>query len=229
MSAIIKSDNLVGLGAIRSLSAPVPPPAVSQDEEDRARLEREIATLKQDLARRDDALQELQLDVDRALVRGREEGRKLGLADAEDREADRLLVLEKALAAAHGEMRVGLGALERLAALLARECLDTILGDGSDKAGAVAQIIAAQLAKIDRAMVLSVEVSAEDFPDEARLEAMAEKIGRPAMNLVTIAELPSGGCVLTLRLGRMDVSLSQQWSALRDVLNDAARFDEVAA
>jgi flagellar biosynthesis/type III secretory pathway protein FliH len=222
MSAIIKSGNFAGLSAVRALDTP-PPTAIvvhPRVDEERERLRRAIATLEGERNQRDVAIEVLRKDVERAFEEGQAKGHKAGLAEAQDRETDRLKALEAATHAAHATLTADLGSLERLSALLARDCLDIILGNASDRAALVSEIVATQMAKIDKAMLLSIEVSRADFADDAALAALAERTGSATITAST-ATLP-GGCVMTLRLGRMHVGLDQQWGALREVLTDMA-------
>ena len=225
MSAIIKSGNLADLVGVRPFAAPLPAPALaatSRQDEERERLRRTVTALEGELRQRDIAIEVLQADVKQAFEDGTAKGREAGLAEAHDRQSDRLAQLEAAAQKAADEIAAKLVGLERLAALLARDCVAKILGDADDRAEFIARIIGVQTAKIDQAMLLGIDVARADFPDDAALAALAERLRPLSVALNASEALRTGGCVMTLRLGRMVVGLDQQWPALSDVLDEMA-------
>ncbi len=224
MSGIIKSGNLSDLASVRALHTPAPAavlPLVRQDEE-KERLRRSVATLEGELRERDVAIEVLRKDVERAFDDGMAKGRDAGLTEAADRQADRLVLLERSLEETKDALGAGLVSLDRLAALLARDCVEMILGNADDRAGLIARIVAAQVAKIDKAMLLGIEVSREDFADEAALADLAGRLAPLSVSLSASADLAAGGCVMVLRLGRMRVGLDQQWGTLSALLGEMA-------
>lgn len=230
MSALIKSGNLADLSAVRPIGVQVAPALVVRRPEDEEveRFRRAVSSLEGELRERDVAIDVLRKDVERAFEEGRAKGRELGRSEAEDRESDRLARLEEGIETARREVCDGLVSLERLAALLARECLEKILGDATDRIDLIARIVAAQIQAIDRSMLLHIEVSSEDFPNPAALASLASRLEPFRLLPVVNADLASGGCVMSLRLGRMVVGLDQQWGALRGVLNEMALPEEAA-
>src|SRR5262249_55988491 len=116
------------------------------------------------------------------------------------------------------ELKTSLVALERLAPALAAQCLDIIFGDAKHRAGEVRKIIGEQLSKIEKSAVLGIEVSRADFSNREAVAALARRIGMPAAVVSARAEIPDGGCIMRLRLGQMEIGLSQQWDSLRDLL-----------
>lgn len=224
MSAIIKSGNLAELSAVRSLS-PVTALAtavVSRHDEERDRLRRRIDSLETELGQRDSVIANLKAEAKRAFDEGRAQGHEDGVAQADDRQAERISLLEGALRQARSELAGGIDALERLAVLLARDCLDMILGDGAHRAELLRKIVAAQIAKIEKSALLAVEVSGEDFKNEKALAAVAKHGGLPPALVIASRDIPSGGCLMRLRLGRIEVGINQQWGALRDLLAEMA-------
>lgn len=229
MSAIIKSGNITDLSTVRPIGALrsiAPTAAISRHDEELDRLRRRIAELDGGLRQRDEAIGVLRTDVDRAFKEGKTEGHaeghKAGLAEAEDRQSERLSLLENAMQRAHAELADGLSSLERLSALLAQECLDKILGSPDDRVELLRLIIGTQIDKIDKAMLVDIELSRQDFPDDNALAALKEKIDASAFTLTVSADMPSGGCVMRLRLGRTDVGINQQWGVLRNLLTEMA-------
>jgi len=229
MSGIIKSGNFADLSVVRPLSAlPVATLAVSKsrEDEDREQLRRHIAALEAGVRERDEAIRALQSDVERAFKQGKEEGRSAGFAQAEDRQAERLSLLEAGIRAAQAKLSENMTSLDRLSVLLAQDCLDILLGSGADRADVVRRIIAAQVGQIDKSMLLEIEVSREDFPDGESLVALARKVGLPTTMLAAGHGLASGDCMINLCLGRMNVGLRQQWGVLKDLLTQMALPEE---
>jgi flagellar biosynthesis/type III secretory pathway protein FliH len=228
--SVIKSGNLAGLSSVRPIAAHASAaivPLQRQDEE-RERLRRTIATLESDLRERDVAIDVLRKDVERAFAEGTAKGHAAGLADAEDKQNDRLDRLEATARLAQEGVSAGLVSLERLSALLARECVDKILGNAQDRADLIGYIIAVQVAKIDKSMLLAVEVSRDDFPDAEALAALAQRLSPLAVALEANAEMAPGACVMRLRLGRLAVGIDQQWGALKDLLTEMSEPEAAA-
>jgi len=225
MNSIIKSGNLDDLSTVRPLAALAASGAasvLSHQEQELIALRQRIAALERDLRERDAATENLRADVARAYETGKIEGREAGLSEAEDKQTERLSLLKNAIKDAQGELSKNMSSLERLSALLARECLDIILGDAEARAGIVQSIVSTQIAKLDKAMVLGIDLSSEDFPDANALKELADTAGVPRAILMTRTELSSGACIINLRLGQMDAGIDRQWGVLREVLGDIA-------
>jgi flagellar biosynthesis/type III secretory pathway protein FliH len=216
MSTLIKSSS----GAVvRPLGAALRPP-VSPLEEECERLRQRIAALEGELGRRDATIAELHAEIPRTEEKAKAEGRALGFNDAQDRQEERVALLDAGIRQAQTRLNENMSSLERLAALLARECLDTVLGDAKHRASSVRKIIASQVAKIEKSSVLAIELSKADFPDDEALAALAQEL-RPATLGASEAMAP-GGCRMTLRLGTIEVGLDRQWTSLRAVLDSIA-------
>ncbi len=230
MSGIIKSGSHAELASVRALGTPPPVSVVPmpRKDEERERLRRTVAALESDLRRRDAVIDGLRKDVERAFEGGKAQGREAGLAEARDLQAERLAALEATLREVRTDISAGLGALDRLAALLARDCVEMILGGAEDRAELIARIVGTQVERIDKAMLLGIEVARADFPDDTALAALAERLAPLSVALAADPELPQGGCVMILRLGRMSVGIDQQWGAL-DALLGRMALPEAAA
>lgn len=179
--------------------------------DDKEPLRRRIAVLESEIGQREETISGLRLEVERSFNRGLEQGRAEGRSEAEDKQAQRLACLATNLQQARALLADRLASLERLAPLLAQECLEKILGAGSDRRALLETIIAKQVAAIERSMVLGVEVSRSDFPEQEALVAMAEKHGLSSSQMVATGTQKSGDCVITLRLGRLEIGINQQW------------------
>jgi flagellar biosynthesis/type III secretory pathway protein FliH len=222
MSALIKSgaERAFMRPLAAALTAPDHAPLSAQDEE-REGLMRQIETLEEALRQREGAMAALRDDAVRQFSAGEENGRAAGLAEAQDRQAERLQLLESAITETRAELTETLASCQRLAGLLAQDCLDKILGAAADREILVERIIAEQVGKIDKAMILAVEVSQADFP-ASEIAALGARLGLPEQSIVMRNDLSPGACEMVLRLGRMNIGLNQQWGALRAVLDDMA-------
>lgn len=221
MSNIIKSANATGIATLHALGAPitVPVTADAEDEERRSMVHR-IAWLESDLRRCGEEVVELRSEIERAREEGREQGYESGLVAAEDRQAERLALLESAMQRAHASLVESMQSVVRLAPLLAQDCVDIILGDTANRADHVAGIVEKQLALLDRAMLVGIRVSRLDFPDDAALAALSARVAPDAVHLVAAEEIPAGGCTMVMRLGCIQVGIDQQWPVLRALLGE---------
>src|SRR5690348_16605288 len=170
MSALIKSGGFSDIGVVHPVTSF--PASVSPVEQERDRLGGRIAFLEAELGQRDDIIAEVRAAAVKAFEDGKVEGRKLGVADADRRENERLSLLEKGVRQALSDLKSSLLSLERLAALLARECLDIMLGDPEHRTETLRRLIAAQMPKLEKSLVVAITVSNEDFQSADALDAV---------------------------------------------------------
>lgn len=160
-----------------------------------------------------------QAQAQAAIAKARTEGYEAGLVEG-GRIADaRIAALEKTLTQAATEATAALSAslvhLETAAGELASIALERIVGDPSTRQDLVAETIARAVGVLSADTVVEMEVSSRDFPDLARLEAVA-----PAGCKVRALEThPSGACRLRLRIGELDLDLDGQTIRLRALLD----------
>jgi flagellar biosynthesis/type III secretory pathway protein FliH len=221
MSAIIKSGSTAGLAAVRSLSsvnALASRKVPSKEDEERERLLRRVSVLEGESVQRDAAIADLRAEIDAAFARGKAAGREDGLAEAERREAERLSLLEKAMGEAGRDLAGSLSSLERLAALLARDSLEVILGDPAYRQELLAALIAKQVAQVEKSALVEISVSVDDFPTRSSLSDIAGKAGLGARIFATSADIAPGGCTMRFRLGSQEIGIDQQWGAVRERL-----------
>ncbi|MBV8975789.1 MAG: hypothetical protein JO261_14935 [Alphaproteobacteria bacterium] len=190
----------------------------TREDEERERSRVRLAHLESELRQRDIQLEDLRHEIPQAFEKGRKEGEAVGLRAAEDRQSERLGLLEAALRDAQARLAQSISGLERLAPLLAGECLDLILGERKYRAAMVRKALAVQLKSIEASCVLAIEVSAQDFPEREALQRLKEDIAPRRIAVEVREEMPSGDCRLVLRLGQMEIGLDQQWTALRGSL-----------
>lgn len=221
MSNIIKSANAVGIATLHALGAlAATSAAVSAEDEQRQAMLQRIARLEADLRQREAEAADLRAEIERAREDGREQGYESGLAAAEDRQAERLQLLEHAMLRAQATLGENLQSVMRLAPLLAQDCVDIILGDAADRADLIARIAERHLAQLDRAMLVGIRLSRLDFPDDAALAALSARLGQDSALLSAAEDVPSGGCTMVMQLGRIHVGIDQQWPVLREILEE---------
>lgn len=222
MSAIIKSADVTIGTIVRALpqqSVERSPPTAVDDRCER--LERRILDLEARIATLTTQAADLRTEAEAALERGRTEGHKRGLQSAEDREEERVRTLANAILASRKDMAEALDATERLAALLAKACLDKLFSETDKNADHVCALLRAQMQEFEREQLVAVAVSAEDFSEEG-LNRLRELVANDAVAIRRDPRLPSGSCKLQPRLGEMDIGLDTQWTAIGDLLLEIA-------
>jgi type III secretion protein L len=225
MSGIIKSGAFAELAQVR----PLPPAAasasvviLSRHEEERDRLRARVSVLEAEIQQRDALIETIRAAAGDSFAEGRALGCSEGVTQAENRETERLALLGESLQRSEAALREKVAALERLAPLLARECLEILFAAPKFCGKAVRRIIEAQMARIEKSAVLSIAVSRADFTSEESLAAVAEGLAVQASE-----DLPPGACSINLRLGTLEVGLNQQWPALRALLAEMAEPEAV--
>jgi flagellar biosynthesis/type III secretory pathway protein FliH len=224
MNGIIKPDTPGNFGAIRRLEdvrqATAAAKAVADSETERLR--KRIAALEAHAQQQDELIETLRAEAHQARIDGEKLGRSRGLAAAEDRQAERLKAIENGIRTALTDFNGSLASLERLAVLVARDCLQMMLGDPGQRMDLLCDMIRLQMSQIEQASLLGVEVSQEDFPATEDLAAVAKRIDPQLISLFSSASIPAGACVMRLRLGSIHVGIDQQWGALDSLLGDMA-------
>lgn len=223
MTAIIKSSDPALDAAVRpiALAEMTAAPAAPGPDDREERFAACIAELEGRIAAMTRTAEELRAEAAAAFARGEEEGREMGRREAEDREQERLALLEKGIAACRKDFAEALGATERLAALLAKDCLDKLFADVSANADRVCALLRAQMIEVQQHELLAVVVSTSDFSEEG-LERLRAVVPDRAVELRRDAALPTGSCKLRARLGEIDIGLGTQWQAVGDLLSAAA-------
>lgn len=226
-ATLIKSGTPPEQFAVREYDVPksVPAAPIIKQDGERERLVRRVSALEGELRERERAIVTLRAQTAEVVASAREEGRAAGLQEAVDRQEARVAVLEQSLRRAEKNACDALATMERLSARLAEGCLDVMVGEHQSRAEWVAQLIRHQVTKIDKAMILQVVVSQDDFPDADVLQRLAERAKVPLTTVTSDRDLPSGNCQMKLRLGRLEIGINQQWGALRDVLDEMAQSE----
>jgi flagellar assembly protein FliH len=210
MSTLLKASLAEARTDIRALAAPSGTPIIEVDPRLRA--------MEQEIERLASALDAKDAEHVRELEAARESGRAAA-ADAFSRDEEAALeALKHAIAQACETWTRELEDMERLAATLAEIALERVFGDAADQAATVERAIAHQIAALRADTMTSIMVSEKDFSSEADLAALAAGIGRPQLVVRASAALKRGECRIALRLGELDISVSEYWSALRRML-----------
>jgi type III secretion protein L len=176
-------------------------------------LRERVLDLEVALAERDATAERLIQAVESAYGEGEAAGREAGRAEADARRAEALERLKENADRAVGALEERLLATDRLAALLARNCLDKLFGASGDRAELVQGLIRHQLDTLRQETIVEIHVSADDF-DPAAAAAAA-----PACMMIVSDSLASGDCTIRLQLGALDIGLGQQWEVLRGALD----------
>lgn len=164
-------------------------------------------------------LEELVADLRSQLETGkkdaREEGRILGLAEAESNAQDLLAVFQNTLADATAAIAARIDGDRDIAVMIARAVLAEVFGDGADFAAMVSATAEKWASHLADDTVLGISVSAMDFADDAALLTLQS---RKNITVRRDEKLKSGGCVFELQLGKIDASIPLQIGAADELL-----------
>ncbi len=212
--------------AIRSLQNQSDPvvaasPSDPFTDSEQARLQDEVARLTAALDEQIRLTDAIRSAANDEILEARDKGYAEGLAAAVSREEDRITALQIAVDEAVATFDEQLAGSERLAALLARECLDRMFGQDDDQTALLHRLITHQLRQIEAGSHIALSVSPQDFPDLATLSSIVP-IGGPCFTVEHRADLNPGQLVMTLQLGALEVGLDRQWGRLRATLGELA-------
>lgn len=226
MTSIIKLRD-ADHATVRSLSltgasAPAQEPPEAAVDPELAALRLQVSALSQQVKHRDTEIEQLKHQVEAARRSGEAEGRQAGLASADARIAERLAALDAGVGRATERFAQEVAALEALAVALAHEGLAKVLDDPAAYRDLVSATIRAHLRRLEGQALMSVAVSAADFPTGSDLADLAAHIGSPGLDVAASDDLPAGGCRIGLRLGALEVGIPQQWEKLSATLRSLA-------
>jgi type III secretion protein L len=152
-----------------------------------------------------------------------EEGEAAGRAEADSRRAEALETLMENADRAVAALEERLEATDRLAALLARTCLDKMFGAAGPRGALVEDLIRHQLDALRQETMIEIRVSAEDFDCAEAVAAAA-----PACRTIVSDALASGDCTIRLGLGELEIGLGRQWDTLRAALDGMIETETAA-
>lgn len=151
-----------------------------------------------------------------ARAEGYQEGYAAGHATGAGECSKAIELLQSGISAAHRELQDSLRSTERLAAMMAKTCLESIIGDSRLHSDLITCALGHQLKTLEAAAVLKVAVSAEDFEDSEALEALGQSLGA---SLSIDPGLGAGECRISLQLGSLEVGPATQWRRLSQLLD----------
>lgn len=211
---------------IRDLQQPPAPEA-------RALPDPRLAELWAQLEDREKALQRRMAENDRltreaaaAYERGKAAGYEAGLQTADKREADRYDLLETGMEralAAYGDHRAS---AERLAVLVARECLDLMFGEHQHRSEFLYAAIRHQLDQLDAGSIVDIGVSAADFDDVEKVLGEGRRGEHPRVVIRRDPALAPSEVRIAMTLGELSIGVDQQWGRLRRTLGDLVEAAE---
>jgi flagellar assembly protein FliH len=182
-----------------------------------SRLEQEIEILRGALAAAETRHKQ---DVTAKVEHAREET----TAYHRRRDEDALTALSNALGEASTETLEKLGSAERLALLLCDAALARLFSDAAAQKDLLVRAIRRQVEQLRSELILSVRVSAADFPESASLQALRRILGGQ-FDIKQDHGLSAGSCRIDLRLGHIDLSLPAHWAALQSELRRLAALE----
>jgi flagellar biosynthesis/type III secretory pathway protein FliH len=193
-----------------------------------ADLENQDRALADALADCEAKLARAERDHEAALAEAVERGRAAGFEAGSGAKAEALETLQAGAERALEQLRGDLRGMETLAVALARAGLAKVFGDDRDMAGRVARLVRRQMEGLERATVLRIEVSSQDFAEVGSLDDLSHAAGLEGIEVKALDGLARGDCRIRLRLGELDVGLGQQWARLSGLLDDALATEEPA-
>lgn len=215
MSALIKasvaSAELQCVGSFGSRYAAEQSPAAVRE----AILEDRIAALEAEIAK-------TRASLPKQLERARLDSAREALKERSDSEEKALQHLRGAIAEAKSGWSDRLNSLDTLSLGLASEVLEQVFADADRHAVQVASCIKRRLEILEARSVLRARVSAKDFPNAERLEALAVELGE-LVELVADTKLEAGACVLDLKLGHLEIGAGVQWQRISELLDRLER------
>lgn len=185
---------------------------------------RDPALSSQDLeiSRLRDALSVAEKKLDELVAAAREQGRKEGRESAVRDQAKAISALESGVSDAVTLVRAKAEELEGLALAVAETALANVFANPKLHRQLVVDAIQRQLREVRRETVLAVHVSAADFPEAGGLTELARTLGHADIRLLHDPALDQGACRIDLRLGAIELSLSEHWDAIRTRLKELA-------
>jgi flagellar biosynthesis/type III secretory pathway protein FliH len=215
MSTVIKSGAVAVDMSVRGLTVAPLPPVPSAEARLIAELERRLEAAQAELGAREQEIERLSSVAAAALSDGHTQGLIEGRKAAEDHSEALIHAVSGAADKSVALFQERLGGLEGAVGGLAALALERIVGPGPDRQALVADTVRRAVADLFAGAVVAVEVSREDFPDADLLRAALPL----ECDVRLLDGMPSGGCLLRLRMGEVDLDIQGQAARLRAVLD----------
>lgn len=111
---------------------------------------------------------------------------------------------------------------EALALLVAQTALEKIFHPDDDYRELASRMIKKQMNDLRRETIIKVRVSGHDFDNDEALEDLAFALDLRKSDIKISQKLPAGNCTIDLRLGHMELSVTEQWEELKSLFRDMA-------
>lgn len=160
-----------------------------------------IAALEKALAEKDEA-------INLAKTQSYDEGLKAGEEAAAATSEKTLELLKISLESEAKTLKERLEGQVDISVEMARTILSRILGDSDALPSHVARTAQHWKQRLSDSSILRVRVSADDFEDQAALDALEESL--PNIEIVPQLDLKPGACVFDLKPGTLDASIDHQ-------------------
>lgn len=186
--------------------------------------DQECQRLRAQLVSLGEKLAEVEAAGAEAARAAQEEGRRLGLREAENREAERVAMLREGLEVAIGDWQARLEQWDGLAAALAGAALGKVFEPHDDLGERVTRLLARQLREVRRTSVVAVQVSRSDFSDGDALDVLGRRLSGDdaSFSIEVDPELEAGTCRIACRLEQIDLDARADWLKLVRLLDEMA-------
>jgi flagellar biosynthesis/type III secretory pathway protein FliH len=180
--------------------------------------------LRAQLASLGEKLAEVEAAGAEATHSAHEEGRRQGLREAENREAERVAMLREGFEVAIEDWRARLKGWDGLAAALAGAALGRVFEPHADLGERVTRMLARQLREVRRVSVVTIHVSRSDFSDGDALDALGRRLSGDdaSFSIEVDPELEAGTCRIACRLEQIDLDARADWLKLVRLLDEMA-------
>ena len=188
----------------------------------------EITLLKAENVELKKQLEQLKLDSKAAIedveVKVREQVKKSIKQDF-SKAYDKLSAsIDKAI----GDFEDQLASTEALSLLVAQTALEKIFHPTDNYHELTARMIKKQMQGLRRETVVEVRVSGDDFESNEALEDLAFALDLNRANIKISQKLQAGDCIIDLRLGRMELSINNQWEELKTLFKTMAMEESLS-
>ncbi|EDT38685.1 hypothetical protein [Burkholderia ambifaria] len=220
MSRLLKAHRVRLEGGRKRLAAAVasePRPDIAPSAAPLDRHAAEIEALTVRLAEFDAKCAALEDEREAAYRRGVDDGRRAADASAKRDDDARVAALSRGVQHAQASLQTRFASLESLALDIAQAALERMLGATEHYPALVAQTIRHHVAQMEASVVLTIDVSRADFPDDHALRPISAAAPESVVN--AHPHLPAGACRFGLAPGRAELDLPRQCDRLMAVLN----------
>lgn len=181
----------------------------------------QLASLRANITELETKLDDMQARQREECAEAFERGRTEGLALAESREAERLVLLNDSLGNFVREVSDRIDRDRDLAIDIARAAIARVVANPELYHGLVTETARRNAANLLQSTLIRLRVSPTDFPDTealAMLPALGAHVGVEAD-----PALDAGACIFDLSLGSLDASIPRQFVAIENALDQASR------